>query len=158
LVRELEERVGDRLGVPHVVAVSSCTVGLMLAVQAMDPAGPVVVPSFTFAATVHAMAWNGLTIRFAECDPRGFHLDPGAAAELVEGAGALVATHVFGAPAPVVRLEEIAAGADVPLVFDAAHGFGATRDGRPVGTFGDAEVFSLSPTKPLVAGEGGLVT
>jgi dTDP-4-amino-4,6-dideoxygalactose transaminase len=75
----------------------------------------------------------------------------------MDGAVAILATHVFGAPCPVAALEELAQAAAVPLVFDAAHAFGATRAGRSVGGFGDAEVFSLSPTKLVVAGEGGLV-
>src|SRR5688500_1024524 len=60
LVRELEERLAERLGVPEVVALSSCTAGLMLTIQALAPAGPVVLPSFTFSASAHAVAWNGL--------------------------------------------------------------------------------------------------
>ena len=73
------------------------------------------------------------------------------------GVAGVLATHVFGAPAPVERLESLARAAGIPLVFDAAHAFGATRQERKVGGFGDAEVFSMTPTKLLVAGEGGLV-
>lgn len=157
LVRELEERAADRLGVRHVVAVASCTAGLMLAIRALDPDGPVVLPSFTFSATAHAVAWNGRGVRFAECDPYTFQLDLGDAAARLPGAGALIATHVFGAPAHPSEVVTRARDAGLPVVFDAAHAFGATHRGRPVGGFGDVEVFSLSPTKPVVAGEGGLV-
>jgi dTDP-4-amino-4,6-dideoxygalactose transaminase len=159
LLRELEERIAALLGVDHVVGVSSCTAGLMLTLQAIAPRERVVLPSFTFSATAHAVAWNGLTPAFAECDPWTLQLDPEDAESRVadSDAGAILATHVFGAPAPVHALTEVAARRRVPLVFDAAHGLGTMYDGRPVGGFGVAEVFSMSPTKLVVAGEGGIV-
>jgi dTDP-4-amino-4,6-dideoxygalactose transaminase len=157
LVAELERRAAEILQVPHVVAVSSCTSGLMLAVRALDIEGPVVMPSFTFSASAHAVAWNGASPRFAECDPASFQLSMADAAARLEGAGAVLATHVFGAPCSPKEVEDLARVAGVPVVFDAAHAFGAAHAGIPVGGFGDAEVFSLTPTKPLVAGEGGLV-
>lgn len=157
LVRELEAAVADRLGVRHVVAVASCTSGLMLALRALVPAGRVVLPSFTFSATGHAVVWCGLEPVYAECDPATFQLDPADARRRLDGAAALVATHVFGAPCGIDALTALAADAGVPLVFDAAHALGALHAGQPVGGFGDAEVFSLSPTKTVVGGEGGLV-
>lgn len=160
LVRELEEHLAQRLGVAHVVAVSSCTAGLLLTLQALEIAGGVVLPSFTFSATAHAVAWNGLQPLFAECDPWTLQLDPAdAESRLVEhGAGAILATHVFGAPAPVAALSDVARRHDVPLVFDAAHGLGMQHGGVPAGGFGVAEIFSMSPTKLVVAGEGGVVS
>jgi dTDP-4-amino-4,6-dideoxygalactose transaminase len=159
LVRELEEEVAARLGVPHVVAVSSCTAGLMLTLQALGrPGVPVLMPSFTFAATAHAAAWAGGIPRFAECGRDDFLLDVEDAAGRLEGSAALVATHVFGAPCHPERVEALATARSIPVVFDAAHALGAVRRGRPIGGFGAAEVFSLSPTKVVVAGEGGLVT
>jgi FlaA1/EpsC-like NDP-sugar epimerase/dTDP-4-amino-4,6-dideoxygalactose transaminase len=159
LVRELEERVADRLRVGHVVAVSSCTSGLLLVVQALVEGrpGPVVLPSFTFSASAHAVAWNARTPRFVECDPCTFQMDLAHAEPALDGASALMATHVFGAPCNPEAVEELAGAAGLPVVFDAAHAIGATSHGRPVGGFGDAEVFSLTPTKPMVGGEGGLI-
>jgi dTDP-4-amino-4,6-dideoxygalactose transaminase len=157
LVRELETRVAERLGVRHVVATASCTSGLLLVLRALELRSAVVLPSFTFSASAHAVAWNGLEPRFADCRADTFQLDPDDASGRLAGAGAILATHVFGSPADVDRLAAIAHAAGVPLVYDAAHGFGATHGGRPLGSFGAAEVFSLSPTKPLIAGEGGLV-
>jgi dTDP-4-amino-4,6-dideoxygalactose transaminase len=158
LVAELEAAVAARLGVRNVVAVASCTAGLMLAVRALRVQGPVVLPGFTFSASAHAIAWNGCTPVFAECDPATFQLDIDDAKARVDGAAMVLATHVFGAPCAPLVVEQLAASAGVPVVFDAAHGFGAMHGDRPVGGFGDVEVFSLTPTKPLVAGEGGLVT
>ncbi len=159
LVAELEERAADRLGVRRVVAVSSCTSGLILAVQAATEgrSGHVVMPSFTFLASGHAVRWNGLQPRFVDCDPSTFQMDVARAAEHIDGAAAILATHVFGAPCDPAGVETLARPHGVPVVFDAAHAFGSTAAGRPVGGSGVAEVFSLTPTKVLVAGEGGLV-
>src|SRR4029079_5306232 len=105
----------------------------------------------------HAVVWNGREPQFVDCDPATFQLDLEHAAEHLDGAAALLATHVFGAPCDPEHVVRIGQDRGVPVVFDAAHALGAIADGRPVGGFGDAEVFSLTPTKVLVAGEGGLV-
>lgn len=163
LVRELEDVAAARLGVPHVVAVSTCTTGLLLALRVLEhlgevpPQSSVLLPSFTFSASAHAVAWNGHRCRFAECDVDSFQLDVDDAKSRAEGVGAVLATHVFGAPCRPEAVEQLAASLGVPAVFDAAHAFGAARAGRAIGGFGAVEVFSLTPTKPLVAGEGGLV-
>ena len=160
-VRELEETVAERLGVPHVVGVASCTSGLMLVLQALEARGPVVLPSFTFAASAHAVAWAGGTPVFAEVSEDSLTLDPDDAARTIEelagGATAMTATHVYGTPCRTEALARVADRAGIPLVYDAAHGLGSVRRSTPVGNFGAAEVFSLSPTKVVVAGEGGLV-
>jgi dTDP-4-amino-4,6-dideoxygalactose transaminase len=158
LVRQFEAETADRLGVPHVVAVASCTAGLMLVCEALArPGTAVVMPSFTFSATAHAARWAGAVPRFAECDAQSCQLDVDDAARRLGGASLIVGTHVFGAPCAPEAVERLGRSAGLPVLFDAAHGFGATRDGRSLGTFGDAEVFSLSPTKPMTSGEGGLV-
>jgi dTDP-4-amino-4,6-dideoxygalactose transaminase len=157
VVRELEEAVSERLGVPHVVAVANCTAGLMLTLQALGVDGRVVLPSFTFAASAHAVVWAGGTPVWAEIDSERLTLDPADADSLVDGAVAMTATHVYGAPCQVEALQAVADQAGIPLIYDSAHALGSTRRGTPVGRFGTAEVFSLSPTKVTVAGEGGLV-
>ena len=157
-VRELEETVADQLDVPHVVAVSSCTAGLMLVMQAFDATGPVVMPSFTFSATAHAAVWAGGRPVFADIEPTTLTLDADDTARRLDGATALMATHIYGTPCAVERLDQVAATAGVPIVYDAAHALGSRRGDRAIGGFGAAEVFSLSPTKVAPAGEGGLVT
>jgi dTDP-4-amino-4,6-dideoxygalactose transaminase len=159
-VAAFERAAAEVVGIEHAVATSSCTAGLMLVFRCLSLTGDVVVPSFTFMASAHAVAWNGLTPVFADSDPQTWNLDPGSArAAGAPRTAALSATHVFGAPADVDGLERVAGRGAVPLVLDAAHAFGATYpDGSRVGSRGVAEVFSLSPTKPLSTGEGGLVT
>ncbi|WP_431677609.1 DegT/DnrJ/EryC1/StrS family aminotransferase [Kitasatospora sp. KL5] len=161
-VAELEERAAELLGVQHVVAVSNCTAGLMLVLQAAGVGGgrPVLMPGFTFSATAHAAHWAGGTPLFAEAREQDITLDPedaGARLKAADRPAALMATHVYGTPCQVERLQQVADASGVPLVYDAAHGFGSARGGVPIGGFGLAEVFSMSPTKVAVAGEGGLV-
>ena len=155
-VRRLEEAVSARLGV-EAVAVSSCTAGLMLVLQALGATGRVVMPSFTFSASAHAVLWAGGSVDFADVEPERATLDPDGLADLLDGASAVTATHIYGSPCDVEALGRLADAAGVPLVFDAAHALGSARGGRPIGSFGAAEVFSLSPTKVVVAGEGGIV-
>lgn len=158
LVAEFEQKAAEYLEVRHCVAVSSCTAGLMLVMRAAGLAGDVVLPSFTFAATAHAAAWNGLRPVFADIDPATLTLSPEAAAKaLGVRASAIVATHIYGTPCDVEALEALAAENGIRLFFDSAHAFGSLRADKKVGGFGDAEVFSLSPTKVMVSGEGGLI-
>jgi dTDP-4-amino-4,6-dideoxygalactose transaminase len=157
-VREFEERASDYLGVRHCVAVASCTSGLMLLLRAADISGDVVVPSFTFAATAHAVAWNGLRPVFADIDPSTLTLAP-SAVRRSSGVrtSAILATHTFGTPCDVEGLAAEARRSGIRLFFDAAHAFGSRHADVPVGRFGDAEVFSFTPTKPVIASEGGII-
>jgi dTDP-4-amino-4,6-dideoxygalactose transaminase len=156
-VRELEEQLEDRLQVRNVVAVSSCTAGLMLVLQSLGVSGRVVMPSFTFSASAHAVAWTGGTPVFADVSADSLTLDPDKARELVSGASAMTATHIYGTPCDVEALQAIADAEGIPLVYDAAHALGSARKGQPIGGFGTAEVFSMSPTKVTTAIEGGIV-
>jgi dTDP-4-amino-4,6-dideoxygalactose transaminase len=130
----------------------------MLVMKALGLRGEVILPSFTFFATGHAALWNGLTPVFADCDTEAWTIDPhDVEARITEKTAAILAVHLYGNPAPVAELEKIAERHGLKLLFDAAHAFGSSYHSRRTGQFGDAEVFSLSPTKLLVAGEGGLV-
>lgn len=158
-VRKLEKRAAELLLVPHAVAVSSATSGLMLVCRLLGLTGEVIVPSFTFIATVQALLWNNLIPVFCDCAPETFAADPASVERLItRRTSAILAVHVFGNPADVAALSRIAKKHRLRLIFDAAHGFGASYRGRPLGANGDAEVFSLSPTKLVPAGEGGVVT
>lgn len=153
-----EEAVAQHLGVKEAIAVSSCTTGLMLTYQGLELTGDVVVPSFTFMATVSALVWAGLRPVFADVDAGTTNLDPTAVeAVITPETSAIVAVHNFGNPADIDALQAVADRYGLKVIFDSAHGFGALYQGMPVGPQGDAHVFSLSPTKLLIAGEGGIV-
>jgi dTDP-4-amino-4,6-dideoxygalactose transaminase len=131
----------------------------MMVLRALGLTGEVIIPSFTFFATGHALLWNGLRPIFADCDEETWNVDPvDVERKISERTSAILAVHLYGNACDVERLTQLACRRHLKLIFDAAHGFGSYHRGRPVGQFGDAEVFSLSPTKLLVAGEGGLVT
>jgi dTDP-4-amino-4,6-dideoxygalactose transaminase len=165
----LEAEAAAHLGVRHVVGVSSGTVGLMLVLAAVADRQDgfrsrtprrreVIVPSFVFLAAPTSIVWAGLEPVFVDCDPDTFTVAPAAVrAAVSDRTAAIMACHTFGCPCAETELEAIAAAAGVPLLVDAAHGLGTRVGGRPVGAAGLAQVFSLSPTKLVVAGEGGLV-
>ncbi len=161
LVHAFEQEACAFTGSRFAVAVSSCTSGLILAFAALEfPDGAeVVVPSFTFAATVQALLWNRLTPVYVDCLPGTMTIDPD---EVVKAIGpetaAIYPVNIYGLPPDMDRLTDIASKYGIPLIFDSAQGVGSTYDGRPTGTFGLCEVFSLSPTKVITAIEGGLVT
>ncbi len=157
-VRRFEDVAAEYLSVPYCVAVSSCTSGLLLVLRALGLRGEVILPSFTFHATAHSVIWNGLKPVFADCDLETFCLDAESArTRSSKETAAIIGAHLFGSPAPVAELERLAADLNVPLIFDAAHAFGSRAHQRPIGNFGTAEVFSFTPTKLVVAGEGGLI-
>jgi dTDP-4-amino-4,6-dideoxygalactose transaminase len=157
-LESFEQAVAQHLGVKHAIGVSSCTSGLMLTYRGLGLSGDVIVPSFTFMATVSALVWCGLRPVFADVDAGTTNLDPAAAeAAITPRTTAIVAVHNFGNPADIASLQEIADRHNLKLIFDAAHGFGALYQGKPVGSQGDAQIFSLSPTKLLIAAEGGIV-
>jgi len=159
------ERLGDEirrhLGTEYAIAVSSCTTGLMLLVQALNlPKGSeIIIPSFTFMATGLGPIWNGLRIRFVDVDRDTMNIDPERVEEAITpNTSAIIGVHQFGNPAPIESLQRIAKKHNLTLLFDAAHGFGSLYQGKPVGRYGCAEAFSMSPTKLLIAAEGGIVS
>ena len=153
-----EEAVAEHLGVKHAVAVSSCTTGLMLTHKCLGLTGDVVIPSFTFMATASALVWAGLKPVFADVNFHTTNIDPASAeAAITPDTCAIVAVHNFGNPADLDALQALADRKGLKLICDAAHGFGALHNGKPLGAQGDAHVFSLSPTKLVIAGEGGIV-
>jgi dTDP-4-amino-4,6-dideoxygalactose transaminase len=158
-VRAFEEACRQYIGAEHALSQCNATTGLLLVLQALGLKGEVIVPSFTFSATVHALVWNNLTPKFVDIDPKTYNVDPAAVEKAITPkTSAIIGVHVFGNPCDIKELEAIAAKNRLKLVFDSAHGFGSKYQGGKIGTFGDAEIFSMSPTKLLVTGEGGLVT
>lgn len=157
-VKRLEAMIARHLNVRHAIAVSNCTAGLMLVYRALNLSGEVIVPSFTFMATISALVWTGARPVFVDVDPDTQTIDPSAVeAAITPNTSAIIAVHNFGNPADIDALQEIADRNDLRLIFDAAHGFGTQYAGSPVGAKGNAHVFSMSATKLVAAGEGGVV-
>ncbi len=157
---DLEAAAAAYLGNPNTRLLSTCDIGLTLTVAAQRiPRGKkALLPSFTFGSTVNAAIWNGLEPVFCDLNPWDFCVDPAAIWRLVDDdTGLIMATHIFGNPCRVDDIEAIAEEARVPVVYDAAHAYGADYQGRKVGSLGDNAVFSLSGTKLVTSGEGGIV-
>lgn len=160
LGEEFEERLAAVTGTRYCVAVCNATVGMQIAVRALGvgPGDEVIVPSFTWVATAHALSWIGVVPVFCDIDPDTANADPAHVAQLITPrTRAILPVHVFGRPCDVDGLAAVADRHGIPVVYDAAHGLGSTIGGRPLGGFGAAEVLSFHATKFVNSFEGGAI-
>ena len=158
VVQEFEEKLADYLGVSHVMAMCNGTVALEIAIRALELEGEVILPSYTFIATAHAIFWQGLTPVFADIDPSSHNLDPDAVKRMITPkTSGIVGVHLWGRGADVDRLQAIADEYQLKLMFDAAHAFGCSYQGKMIGNFGACEVFSFHATKFFNTLEGGAI-
>jgi dTDP-4-amino-4,6-dideoxygalactose transaminase len=162
-VAALESEWSELLGVPHTVTTASGTAALVvaysvLAARAEPGRNEVVVPAYTFGATVAAVLLAGLVPRFVEVDPTTFNLDPADLASVdPTRVVAIAPVHLFGLPCDLDEIIGWARQHGIAVVEDSAQAHLATYKGRTVGTFGDFACFSLQSSKHLGAGEGGLL-
>jgi dTDP-4-amino-4,6-dideoxygalactose transaminase len=158
VAQEFERRIADYLGVKHCVAMCNGTIALEIATRALDFRGEVIVPSYTFVATAHALQWQEITPVFADIDPATHNLDPVAVRRMITPrTTGILGVHLWGRPAPIDALQTIADEFGLRLMFDASHGFGCSSNGRLLGSFGQCEVFSFHATKFFNTFEGGAV-
>ena len=158
LVQEFENRLAGQLNAKHCVAMCNGTVALEIAIRALEMTGEVIVPSFTFVATAHALKWQQITPVFCDIDRETHHLDPAAVERAItERTTGIIGVHLWGRPCDIERLETIARTHNLKLLFDASHALACSYGGRMIGSFGDAEVFSFHATKFIHAAEGGAV-
>ena len=161
-VKAFEEEFSEHFGLGRAcVAVNSGTSGLHLGLLAcgIGAGDEVIVPSFTFAATANSVALTGATPVFADIAADDFTLDPASVeASITERTRAITPVHLYGHPAKMAQLREIADRHGLMLFEDAAQAHGASLNGTPVGAFGEFGMFSLYPTKNMTSGEGGMVT
>lgn len=158
LVKEFEQRIADRLGVRHCVAMCNGTIALEIAIRASGLSGEVIVPAFTFVATAHSLQWQEITPVFCDIDPATHNVDPSKIEALITPrTTGILAVHLWGRPCDVESLAAIARRNGLKLIYDAAHAFGASHNGVMIGNFGEAEVLSFHATKILNSFEGGAV-
>ena len=154
-----ENKFGAFLKNPNAAAVSSGTSALMLAVISLGLKGEVILPSFTYSSTGHVLLWNNLKPVFADINPETFNLDPtDIARKINKNTSAIMAVHCFGNPADISAIQTIARRHRLKVIYDAAHAFGSRYHGRSVATYGDASIFSFTPTKVITTAEGGIIT
>lgn len=159
VVEQLERLMEAITGASHAVAVSSGTTALELALRAagIGPGDEVITAPITFGATLNAILHTGATARFADVGSEG-NVDPAAVAALVNSStAALLPVHLYGNPAPMPELEQLAARYGLAIIEDSAQAIGAAIDGRGAGSFG-LGCFSLYATKNITSAEGGVIT
>lgn len=155
LARKLEEY----LKVKNVSLFVNGHMALELCIQAMGLTGEVITTPFTFASTTHAIVRNGLTPVFCDIEPSNYTMDVSKIEELITPkTSAIIPVHVYGSVCDVKAIEDIAKRHNLKVIYDAAHAFGVEVDGRGIGTYGDASMFSFHATKVYHTIEGGAIT
>jgi perosamine synthetase len=155
-----EEMVAERAGRRHGVAVSSGTAGLHLVMQGLGigPGDEVITTPFSFIASANCILYVGARPVFVDIDPRSLNMDPARIeAAITPRTKAILAVEVFGNPAHMERIAQIANAHEIPLIEDCCEALGGRHKGRPVGSFGRVGVFAFYPNKQITTGEGGLI-
>lgn len=164
-VKAFERALADYTGASYSVAVSSGTAALWVALRAADvgPGNAVIVPAFTFPATVNVVELSGALPVLVDVDPDTYCMNPEEVASAIRHfrgpsrLAAILPVHEFGAPCAMDHIMALAKEAGLAVIEDAACALGTTFRGRHVGTFGDAGCFSFHPRKAITTGEGGAV-
>lgn len=159
-VEEFEREFAEYVGVEYAVAVANGTAALDLVLKAygIGPGDEVVTTPFTFIATANAVLYQGAKPVFADIDPKTYNIDPDSVLEVITPrTRAILAVDLYGQPADMKALREIAEDHRLALIEDAAQAHGAEFEGRKAGSLGDAAIFSFYATKNMTTGEGGMV-
>jgi dTDP-4-amino-4,6-dideoxygalactose transaminase len=157
-VQEFEHQLAKFLGVKHCIAMCNGTVALEIAIRALGLKGEVIVPSFTFIATAHALQWQEITPVFCDIDPLTHNIDPDKIESmLTPRTTGIIGVHLWGRACDIERIMYVATKHNLMVLFDAAHAFGCTYKGEMIGRFGNAQVFSFHATKFFNTFEGGAV-
>ena len=158
LVVEFERKICEYIGTKHCVCMCNATIGLEIAIRAAKLDGEVIVPSFTFIATAHALQWQRIKPVFCDVDPITHCIDPARVEELITPrTTGIIGVHLWGQPCNIEALESLARQHKLTLLFDSAHTFGCSHKTAMLGTFGKAEIFSFHATKFFNTFEGGAV-
>jgi perosamine synthetase len=160
-VKLFEEKFAEYIGVEHAIAVTNGTVALDVALKALNlgPGDEVITSAFSFIASSNCILFQNAKPVFADIDPRTFNIDPSDVAEKITAkTKALIPVHLFGQPAKIDALKEIAEDKGIALVEDAAQAHGAEYKGQKAGSIGDMGCFSFYATKNMTVGEGGMIT
>jgi len=158
LVKKLSSALSGRLGVENIQLVGNGTLALQLAIKALDLQGEIITTPYSYVATTNAILWEGCTPVFVDIDPETFCISP----DLIEAAvtdrtTAILATHVYGYPCDVQRIQQIADRHGLKVIYDAAHAFGVRLNGQSLLNHGDCSALSFHATKLFHTGEGGAV-
>ncbi len=159
-VADMEDALAATFGAAYALSFSSGTASIHAALWAVGvrPGTLVLTPSYTWLSAITAIYQAGATPVFCDVAPGSVNLDPREISRrATPDVSAVMATHMWGMPAPMTDIVAESAALGLPVVEDCSHAHGATIGGRSVGTLGDVGCFSLQNTKPIVAGEGGFL-
>ena len=155
---ELETQLETYLGVNNVSLVNNGTVGLLIAIKALELTGEVITTPFSFVATPHSLLWNNLTPVFADIDANSLNISVESIEPLItEKTSAIMPVHVYGRPCDVDAIQKLADRYKLKVIYDAAHAFGTKCHCGSVLSHGDASVISFHATKVFNTFEGGAI-
>ncbi len=158
LASQLEMELKEFLDVQHLLFVTNGTVAIQMAIKALDITGEIITTPFSFVATTSSIVWEGCTPAFVDICPESLCIDADKIeAAITEKTQAILATHVYGNPCDVVKIEQIAKKHNLKVIYDAAHAFGVKVNGKSVFEYGDISTCSLHSTKLYHSVEGGLI-
>lgn len=158
LASDLELRLKETLKVNHLLFVTNGTVALQMAIKALDLKGEIITTPFSFVATTSSIVWENCTPVFVDIDEASLNIDADKIeAAVTENTSAILATHVYGNPCDVEKIEEIAKKHNLKVIYDGAHAFGVEVKGKSIFEFGDISTCSLHATKLYHSIEGGLL-
>lgn len=156
--QELEQRLGEYLGVEHISLFANGTLALVTALQALRISGEVITTPYSFVATSHALLWNGLKPVFVDIDPATFNLDPARIeSAITPQTTAILPVHCYGHPCDVEAIQAIADNYGLKVIYDAAHAFGVEGEGGSILRHGDLSILSFHATKVFNTFEGGAI-
>jgi len=157
-VQQLEQKICEHLNVKHCIAMCNATVALEIAIRALELKGEVIIPSFTFIASAHALQWQEITPVFCDIDPQTHMIDPEIIQSMITPkTTGIMGVHLWGRPCNIDAIVKVAKKNNLRILFDAAHAFYVSYKGKMIGNFGDAEVLSFHATKFFNTFEGGAV-
>ncbi len=159
-VTEFERSVAKELGVKHVAAVNSATLGLWLSLRALGigEGSQVITSPFTFIATIEAILHAGAEPIFADIDPDTLCIDPDEVArKITRQTGCIMPVDIGGQPSDYKTLVQMSCDLRIPIIADASHSFGTKIGKRSIAKFADMTIYSFHATKNLTCGEGGIV-
>ena len=155
---ELSAKLSEYLNVQQLSLCSSGTMGLLIALKALNLKGEVITTPYTFAATTNVLIWSGLKPIFVDIEEDTFNIDPNKIeSAITENTSAILAVHVYGNPCKLEAIEEIAKRHNLKIIYDAAHAFGVEDKNKSILEFGDISVMSFHATKIFTTGEGGAI-
>ena len=158
LANDLELKLKETLNIKHLLFVTNGTVALQMAIKSLDLKGEIITTPFSFVATTSTIVWENCKPIFVDIDPDSLNIDANKIeAAITSKTSAILATHVYGNPCDVEKIEKIAKKHNLKVIYDAAHAFGVEIKGKSIFEYGDISTCSLHATKLYHSGEGGLV-